>query len=368
MILASARRFYRIKPYLTQLDLLDCDNYTIAFNGNLIVCNDGTVLADQPLDPNDIMLLEKYIREQPDLDWFFYHDQGRIDYHELSDVVAFLKIYKVYKVVAFGTAEKICQSRKMMPQVLTDHLTVTSSEDERMEMVAKGMNKVDAIKYLADRLNIKREEINISSTEIRKNPYKYYDFLPKIVQRYYVKKVCVIGTESCGKSTLVRNLAKYFNTTYVEEAGRFICDEAGGIDNMQKYHYFEILFKHKQIEKEAKEHANKVLIIDTDSLITLYYYQLGFKNDNQKDKDFENIATSISNLNNYDLYIFLEPDVKWVQDGTRTYGSDEVREKNNKKLKQILDKNGIKYTIIKGNYQERYEQSKEKIKKLIQWR
>ena len=159
MILASARGFYRIKPYLTQLDLLDSDNYTIAFNGSLIVCNDGTVLADQPLDPNDIMLLEKYIKEQPDLDWFFYHDQGRIDYHELSDVAAFLKIYKVYKVVAFGTAEKICQSRKMMPQVLTDHLAVTSSEDERMEMVAKGMNKVDAIKYLADRLNIKREEI-----------------------------------------------------------------------------------------------------------------------------------------------------------------------------------------------------------------
>lgn len=71
MILASARGFYRIKPYLTQLDLLDSDNYTIAFNGSLIVCNDGTVLADQPLDPNDIMLLEKYIREQPDLDWFF---------------------------------------------------------------------------------------------------------------------------------------------------------------------------------------------------------------------------------------------------------------------------------------------------------
>ena len=57
-----------------------------------------------------------------------------------------------------------------------------------------------------------------------------------------------MGTESCGKSTLVRNLAKYFNTTHVEEAGRYICDDAGGIDNMQPYHYFEILFKHKQLE------------------------------------------------------------------------------------------------------------------------
>jgi len=211
----------------------------------------------------------------------------------------------------------------------------------------------------------KREEVNISSTMIRNNPYEYYDYLPKIVQRHYIKKVCVVGTESCGKSTLVRNLAKYFNTSYVEEAGRYICDEAGGIDNMQKYHYFDILFKHKQLEKEAMNSSNKVLLIDTDSLITLYYYQLGFTSFDKQDQDFEKIATAISNLNDYDLYLFLEPDVKWVQDGTRTYGDEEVREENNEKLKKILETNNIKYVSIKGSYQERYEQSKVKIKQLI---
>lgn len=210
-----------------------------------------------------------------------------------------------------------------------------------------------------------REEINISSTQIRENPFKYYDYLPKIVQRYYIKKVCIVGTESCGKSTLGRNLSKYFNTTFVEEAGRFICDEAGGIDNMQKYHYFDILFKHKQLEKEALENANKVLLIDTDSLITLYYYQLGFGNATKTDQEFEKIATAISNLNDYDLYLFLEPDVKWVQDGTRTYGDAEIRQLNNAKLKKLLETNNIKYVSIKGNYQERYEQSKAKIKQLI---
>ena len=206
-----------------------------------------------------------------------------------------------------------------------------------------------------------REEIKISSTEKRSNPYKYFELLPKAVQKYYTKKVCVVGTESCGKSTLVRNLAKYFNTSYVEEAGRFVCEEVG-LDNMQKRHYFEILFKHKELERLALENANKVLLIDTDCLITLYYYQLQF---GDNDKDFENIASSISNLNNYDLYLFLEPDVKWVQDGTRTYGDEEVRKQNNEILKSLLDKNNINYVSIKGEYQERYEQSKEKIKQLI---
>ena len=207
-----------------------------------------------------------------------------------------------------------------------------------------------------------RDEVNISSTEIRTNPYKYYDYLPKIVQNCYLKKVCIIGTESCGKTTLVRNLAKYFNTSYVEEAGRLICDEAGGIDNMQKKHYFEILFKQKELEKQSITTARKVLIIDTDSLITLYYYQLGFSN---QDKEFKNIAESISYLNNYDLYLFLEPDVEWIQDGTRTYGDDLVRQENNIKLKQLLKENNIKYETITGDYQDRYTKSKTLIKKLI---
>ena len=69
-----------------------------------------------------------------------------------------------------------------------------------------------------------RSEVDISSTEIRNNPFKYYSYLPKIVQKYYVKKVCIIGTESCGKSTLVRNLALRYNTSYVREEGRYICD------------------------------------------------------------------------------------------------------------------------------------------------
>lgn len=230
----------------------------------------------------------------------------------------------------------------------------------------KGKNIWEELYEGSEIVYIPRSDTNISSTEIRKNPYKHFDYLPNVVRQFYTKKICIVGTESCGKSTLVRNLAKYFNTAYVEEAGRYICDDAGGIDNMQPYHYFEILFKHKQLEKDAMKNANKVLIIDTDALITLYYYQLGFENTPDFNPNFPQIAECISALNNYDLYIFLEPDVKWVQDGTRTYGDNEVRKANNQKLKQILQKNNIAYVSISGDYSERYEKSKELIKSLIQ--
>lgn len=206
-----------------------------------------------------------------------------------------------------------------------------------------------------------RSIIDISSTKIRSNPYKYYEYLPKIVQKYYVKKICFIGTESTGKSTLVRNLAKVYNTEYVEEKGRNVCDEAGGINNMQKKDYYDILFRHKEEERKKLLNANKVLLIDTDSLITQYYFNFEFKS-----KDFEKITESISKINNYDLYLFLEPDVKWVQDGTRDTGDKVIRNKNNEILKKLLNKNNIKYVSIKGTYQERYKKAIKLINNLIE--
>ena len=39
-----------------------------------------------------------------------------------------------------------------------------------------------------------------------------------------------------------------------------------------KYHYLKILFKHIEIGNQEIEFANKVLFIDIDLLITLYYF------------------------------------------------------------------------------------------------
>ena len=210
-----------------------------------------------------------------------------------------------------------------------------------------------------------REEINISSTQIRENPLYYYDYLPSCVRPYYNKKVVIVGTESCGKSTLVQNLAKAYNTSYVTEQGRDVCFEAGGIDNMQPKHYFEILFRHKKEESDKQKLANKVLFIDTDALITLYYYQLAFQENSNYDLAFNQLVQAITKLNDYDLYIFLEPDVPWIQDGTRTYGEDIVRIENNNKLKGLFDKAGINYEIVNGDYQERYVKSKRLVNNLI---
>ena len=125
---------------------------------------------------------------------------------------------------------------------------------------------------------IDRSKIPISSTQIRENPYKYWNYIADVAKPYFVKKIMITGTESCGKSTLVRNLAKYYNTTYVEEKGRNICDFAGGYENMIPSDYVEILYRHKVSEIDEQRKANKLLFVDTDCIVTKYYLDLQFKN------------------------------------------------------------------------------------------
>jgi len=210
-----------------------------------------------------------------------------------------------------------------------------------------------------------RDIFKISSTEIRENPMKHFEYLPKVIRPYYIKKVVIIGTESCGKSILTSNLAKLYNTTYVEELGREVCDNAGGIDNMVPTDFPEILFKHKVRELEAIKEANKVLFIDTEAIITLYYLRLLFDGTKEQIDTILDLGNSISKLNNDYLYLFLEPDVEWIQDGTRTYGEDEVREKNNIMLKKMLEERNIDYEVISGDYHNRFQKVKKLVDKLI---
>lgn len=115
------------------------------------------------------------------------------------------------------------------------------------------------------------ERDGISSTELRKRLYKHWDWLPNFVKPYYVKKVLIIGLESSGKSVMTVNLANYFNTNYIEEAGRELSEKSGTDTMMLSEDFTEILLTQKMNEIKAVEYSNKVLFCDTDCLITQFY-------------------------------------------------------------------------------------------------
>ena len=191
----------------------------------------------------------------------------------------------------------------------------------------------------------------ISSSAIRKDIYGHWDWLPQEVRPYFVKKVLLIGGESTGKSTLTINLAKYYNTNSLEEVGRKLSELSGTDKMMLPEDYVRILLEHKNKELKLKENSNKVLFVDTDCLITKFYME--FLQDEGIEKNAA-LADAIAKINDYDLILFLEPDVEFVQDGTRNEEIRNARKMYSDRIKEIYTKAGFKYHIISGDYEHRF--------------
>lgn len=204
--------------------------------------------------------------------------------------------------------------------------------------------------------DMQKSRFPVSATKIRANLPATWAYLPESVRASLITKVVLLGTESTGKTTLTSRLATHFNCGAVMEAGRDIVEDSNdfGINDLYLI---------------AKEHARRIdqqsigdsplLIIDTDIHITLSYGEYAFGEMLDVDK-----ATYDSNK--ADLYLYLNNDAPYIQDGTRL--GEEERNLLDLSHRRVLKKAGIVYEEIRGNWDERFEQAVILIEQLMQRR
>lgn len=205
-----------------------------------------------------------------------------------------------------------------------------------------------------------RKEVPISSTEIREWASNNWDYIPDVCKPFYTRKVLVVGGESTGKSTLVQNLALAYNTNFVSEVGRDTCEYAGGEDFMIVDDLYENLLRQKINVMDASKRSNRILFVDTDAITTLFYARFLLRDDEELSR-CEHLAEAVSLINEWDLVLFLEPTVDFVQDGTRSEVIAENREKYSNQIKELLDKYSVTYHSLGGDYLERFMNSKKLI-------
>lgn len=118
-------------------------------------------------------------------------------------------------------------------------------------------------------VDIDRRQIPISGTKLRADIHNLKKFLSPQVYASFVERVCFLGGESSGKSTLTIMLANEFQTEFVAEYGRTLSEEKN--NRLDYEDLLRIAKTHISHEEAAATQANQYLFIDTTPLTTLFY-------------------------------------------------------------------------------------------------
>lgn len=186
-----------------------------------------------------------------------------------------------------------------------------------------------------------RFAIPVSGTLVRSDPHTCRRFLAPIVYAHFVGRICILGGESSGKTTLVEALSQVLDTVHVPEMGRLYWEERGGqlsFDDMR-------VIAESQIELENKLalEARRWLVCDGSALTTVFYSEI----------DYGRIDPVVHALaqREYAITFVCAPDFPFVQDGTRRDAAFRLRQ--HEWYLATLDRAGVNYVVLSGPLEQR---------------
>ena len=159
-----------------------------------------------------------------------------------------------------------------------------------------------------------------------------------------MKRICLHGPESTGKSTLATRLAAHFGCEVVPEYGRAYCEEHGtDIDMAALVHIAQT--------QDAMNHAAAArnetrVLFDTDPLVTAVWAQMMF---GTRDPYFARFKATA------DLYLLLNIDLPFVDDGLRVYSAADERQRFFDHCKAELEERGVKWAMVSGEGDARFQ-------------
>ncbi|RFB04788.1 AAA family ATPase [Parvularcula marina] len=176
----------------------------------------------------------------------------------------------------------------------------------------------------------------VSASAIRNDPLGQWQWLPGPVRKSACQTICLHGVESTGKTMLGEKLSRHFGTSVVPEYGRIYCELNG--TELTSDELLHIGATQAAMTAAAAPWGSGRLIIDTDALMTAAWHEMMLGEG----------RAELTQFPPADLYLLLDPDVPWVDDGTRIYGEDETRQRFAKIAEDVLIRAGVPYQKISG--------------------
>lgn len=186
-----------------------------------------------------------------------------------------------------------------------------------------------------------RRSVPVSGTAVRADLHAQRQQLAPQVYRDFVRRVVLLGGESTGKSTLAWTLATRCGSVYATEYGRELWEAQDG--QLQEKDLLHIAQTQVAREEDLLGAANVWLVCDTSPLTTLLYAEAMF---GRADPTLLELAQR-----EYDLVLLCDPDVPFVQDGTRR--DEEFRHWQHRWYLRELEARKIPFLQLRGIWQQR---------------
>ncbi|MEK3983351.1 AAA family ATPase [Paenibacillus sp. FSL K6-3166] len=206
------------------------------------------------------------------------------------------------------------------------------------------------------RVDEAREQVPISATMVRADPYKYRRFISDVVYRGLITKVVFVGAMSTGKSTITEALARRYRTTFASEYGRDYWTEHQEDRRISLEAFDEIALGHIEREEQALLEANRYLFVDTNA-ITTYMFALDYHG--RAPECLSRIA--LENAQRYDLFFLCDDDIPYEDTWDRS--GDQKRHIFHKQIIADLKERRIPYIVLRGNLEERMHKVSEVLTK-----
>ena len=223
---------------------------------------------------------------------------------------------------------------------------------------------------------LQERQFGISGTLIRENPSKYWKYIAQPFRRQFTKKVLIMGSASNGKTTLAKDLARFYDAPVSLEYAREyqIRNNVRDDELTPKDYYYLLLGQYDQTSKLIDSNANRGLVIaDTNSLVTKGYYDYYMEVEGPETSmtdTFDNLFVSILAKEKWDLILFVQPIGSYVNDGFRdmTMADDEIRNSFSNHLDHLRHQylSDIPTAYLGQDYLGNYEEAKRVIDTIYQ--
>jgi len=159
-------------------------------------------------------------------------------------------------------------------------------------------------------------------------------------------RICLHGPESTGKSTLARALAQALGTVAVPEFGRIYCEAFGNRCDDEDLRAIRTV--EELMIRAAMRKANRILILDTDSVMTAIWAEvlLGVR-----PADLDRIDDPA------DLYLLTDTDLPFAPDAIRYFPDETVRREFFERCRNELERRKLPYVVISGSGPARLERA-----------